>query len=79
MAVAHWSRSWRTGRYERSKDATNGAPGLTTRSKKLLGAKGIATRSKDASRFFYFCLNSFVGGVLACGKKTCSSRCFAPD
>ena len=32
-----------------SKDATNGAPGLTTRSKKLLGAKGIATRSKDAT------------------------------
>ena len=31
------------GRYER------GAPGLTTRSKKL-GAKGIATRSKDATR-----------------------------
>ena len=27
-----------------------GAPGLTTRSKKLLGAKGIATRSKDATR-----------------------------
>ena len=26
-----------------------GAPGLTTRSKKLLGAKGIATRSKDAT------------------------------
>ena len=32
----------------RSKDA--GAPGLTTRSKKLLGTKGIATRSKDATR-----------------------------
>ena len=27
-----------------------GAPGLTTRNKKLLGTKGIATRSKDASR-----------------------------
>ena len=27
-----------------------GAPGLTTRNKKLLGAKGIATRSKDATR-----------------------------
>ena len=27
-----------------------GAPGLTTRSKKLLGAKDIATRSKDATR-----------------------------
>ena len=27
-----------------------GAPGLTTRSKKLLGAKGIATRSKEAIR-----------------------------
>ena len=26
-----------------SKDATNGAPGLTTRSKKLLVTKGIAT------------------------------------
>ena len=26
------------------------APGLTTRNKKLLGAKGIATRSKDAIR-----------------------------
>ena len=25
-------------------------PGLTTRNKKLLGPKGIATRSKDASR-----------------------------
>ena len=25
-----------------------GAPGLTTRSKKLLGTKGIVTRSKDA-------------------------------
>ena len=33
-----------------SKDATNGAPGLTTRNKKLLGAPGIATRSKDATR-----------------------------
>ena len=28
-----------------------GAPGLTTRSKKLLGTKGIATRSKDATLF----------------------------
>ena len=27
-----------------------GAPGLTTRNKKLLGAPGIATRSKDATR-----------------------------
>ena len=27
-----------------------GAPGLTTRNNKLLGAKGIATRSKDATR-----------------------------
>ena len=27
----------------RSKDATRGAPGLTTRNKKLLEAKGIAT------------------------------------
>ena len=27
-----------------------GAPGLTTGSKKLLGAMGIATRSKDATR-----------------------------
>ena len=26
-----------------------GAPGLTTSNKKLLGAKGIATRSKDAT------------------------------
>ena len=26
------------------------APGLTTRDKKLLGARGIATRSKDATR-----------------------------
>ena len=33
----------------RSKDATR-APGLTTRSKKLQGPKGIATRSKDATR-----------------------------
>ena len=33
----------------RSKDAMNGAPGLTTRSKKLLGTKGIAIRSKDAT------------------------------
>ena len=32
----------------RSKDATNGAPGRTTSSKKLLVTKGIATRSKDA-------------------------------
>ena len=28
-----------------------GAPGRTTRNKKLLGAPGIATRSKDAIRF----------------------------
>ena len=34
----------------RSKDATIGAPGLTTRNKELLGAPGIATRSKDATR-----------------------------
>ena len=27
-----------------------GAPGLTTRNEKLLGTKGIATRSKDATR-----------------------------
>ena len=27
-----------------------GAPGLTTSNKKLLGAKGVATRSKDATR-----------------------------
>ena len=26
-----------------------GAPGLTTKNKKLLGAPGIATRSKDAT------------------------------
>ena len=26
-----------------------GAPGLTTRSKKLLGTKGVATRSQDAT------------------------------
>ena len=45
-------------RYERSRDATNVAPGTTTstrnkdatRSKKLLGAPGIATRNKDATR-----------------------------
>ena len=36
-------------RTERS-DAPNGAPGLTTSNKKLLGAPGIATRSKDATR-----------------------------
>ena len=37
-------------RYERSKDATNRAPGLTTRSKNATnGAPGIATRSKDAT------------------------------
>ena len=31
-----WQLTWFNGRrYERSKDATNGAPGLTTRSKKL--------------------------------------------
>ena len=35
----------------RSKDAT-GAPGLTTRNKKILVTKGIATRSKDATRGF---------------------------
>ena len=34
----------------RSKDATIRAPGLTTRSKKLLGAPGIAARSKDATK-----------------------------
>ena len=34
----------------RSKDATFGAPGLTTRGKKLLGTKGIAIWSKDATR-----------------------------
>ena len=33
----------------RSKDATRGAPGLTTRNKKLLVTKGIATRNKDAT------------------------------
>ena len=27
-----------------------GAPGLTTRSKKLLGAPGLTTRGKDATR-----------------------------
>ena len=27
-------------------------PGLTTRNKKLLGAKGIASRSKDATKNF---------------------------
>ena len=32
----------------RSQDATNRAPGLTTRSKKLLGTKGI--RSKDSTK-----------------------------
>ena len=36
----------------RSKDATRGAPGLTTRNKKLL-TKGIATRSKDAPLLRY--------------------------
>ena len=30
-----------------------GVHGLTTRSKKLLGTKGIATRSKDATKFVY--------------------------
>ena len=34
----------------RSKDATIGAPGLTTRSKKLLGTKGVAIRNKGATR-----------------------------
>ena len=34
---------WRPSLLIRSKDATNGAPGLTTRNKKLLGAPGIAT------------------------------------
>ena len=29
---------------------SKGAPGLTTRNKKLLGAPGMATRSKDATR-----------------------------
>ena len=42
----------------RSKDATRGDPGLTTRNKKLLVTKGIATRSKDATRskghFYYY-------------------------
>ena len=33
-----------------SKNATIGAPGIATRSKKLLGAPGIATRSKEATR-----------------------------
>ena len=28
-----------------------GAPGLTSRNKKLLGAPGHTTRSKDATRF----------------------------
>ena len=32
----------------RSKEATRGAPGLTTSNKKLLGAKGMATRSWGA-------------------------------
>ena len=31
-----------------------GAPGLTARNKKLLGAKGIATRSKDATSMLCF-------------------------
>ena len=31
------------------KDATNGAPGIATRSKKLLGTKGIATRVEATS------------------------------
>ena len=35
---------------ELGKDATNVAPGLTTRSKKLLVTKGIATSSKKAAR-----------------------------
>ena len=30
-------------------DATNGAPGIATRSKKLLGTKGIATRVEATS------------------------------
>ena len=34
----------------RAPDLTARAPGLTTRNKKLLGAPGIATRSKDATR-----------------------------
>ena len=33
-----------------SKDATNGAPGIANGNKKLLGAPGSATRSKDATR-----------------------------
>ena len=35
---------------EDCQNATRGAPGLTTNNKKLLGTKGIATRSKDATR-----------------------------
>ena len=38
-----------------------GAPGLTTRSKKLLGTKGIATRRKDATRLE--AIASMVGGL----------------
>ena len=33
-----------------------GAPGLTTRNKKLLQTKGIATRSKDATNSSYLLL-----------------------
>ena len=36
-----------------AKDAKIGAPGLTTRSKKLVGTKGIATSNKEATRGFW--------------------------
>ena len=49
----------------RSKYATRDAPGLTIRNKKLLVAKGIATRSKDACNFLrrsldFFCALAYV-------------------
>ena len=45
-----------------------GAPGIATRSKKLLGAKGIATRNKDATR------GKVNGPVRFLGSGGCSSR-----
>ena len=50
----------------RSKDATRllGAPGLTTRSKKLLVTKGIATRSKDAVLGSHRCHRDFPEAIV---------------
>ena len=48
-----------------SKDATNGAKGIATRSKKLLVAPGIATRSKDATRSIWCQSSLCVSTVVA--------------